>query len=295
MMSNYNLITALITPFNKENKIDIPSLFELIDVQLQNNINEFILFGTTGEGSTISLKEKIKTIKSLRKKYKSKIKLIVGISEASTKKCIENVEVLSKYKIDAFLVLTPHYLKTNEEGLYLHFISIANASLVPIYIYYIPKRTGQYMGIETINKLKNHSKIIGIKISASHKFLLECNKLKSYGFKIYSGDDLSLFESMKMKNDGMISVVSNLYPKTLKKVIKYIDENNENTATKLFEEFKDIFECLFEEPNPIPIKYLYSQIHNKELVYRLPLTNPSEVLIRKINSRYKEDKICELF
>ena len=93
----------------------------------------------------------------------------------------------------------------------------------------------------------------------------------------------------------MISVVSNLYPKTLKKVIKYIDENNENTAIKLFEEFKDIFECLFEEPNPIPIKYLYSQIHNKELVYRLPLTNPSEVLIRKINSRYKEDKICELF
>ena len=71
MMSNYNLITALITPFNKENKIDIPSLFELIDVQLQNNINEFILFGTTGEGSTISLKEKIKTIKFLRKKYKS--------------------------------------------------------------------------------------------------------------------------------------------------------------------------------------------------------------------------------
>lgn len=294
-MSNYNLITALITPFNNKNEIDIFSLYELIDNQLQNNINEFILFGTTGEGCSISLKEKIKTIKLLRKRYKSKIKLIIGISSTSTEKCIDDVKVLSKLTIDAALVLTPHYLKTNSEGLYLHFISIANVSLVPIYIYYIPKRTGQYMDIETIKKLKSHSKIIGIKISASHKFLLECNKLKSYDFKVYSGDDLSIFESVKMKNDGMISVISNMYPKTMNKLIEYIDIDKEKEALKLYQEFEDIFECLFEEPNPIPIKYLYSQINKKTLVYRLPLITPSEALINKINSYYKEDKICELY
>lgn len=294
-MKEYELITALITPFNKKNKIDFKSLYALIDEQIKHKIDTFILFGTTGEGATLSLKEKIKTISLIRNKYKSKIKLIIGISGLSTNECIKQAKILSKYKIDALLVLSPAYLKTNDEGIYLHFLSIANASLVPIYIYYIPKRTGQFISIDTIIKLKQHSNIFGIKVSSSHKFLLECNKIKSYNFKVYCGDDLALLESIKMENDGLISVASNMYPKTMKKIIDYsIQEENEK-AQRIYTDFKDIFENLFEEPNPIPIKYLLSLKYKMELRYRLPLINPSESLICKMNLNYKEDEICELY
>ena len=168
--NSFELITALITPF-KNYKIDYLSLKKIITYQLENNISSFVLFGTTGEGHLISLKEKIKIIKKIRHDFPS-IYLIIGVSELKEDILVNEIKLLSKLKIDALLVLTPYYLKTNSKGLINYYSLISSNSKVPIYIYNVPKRTGQILGSEELMILKNFNNIIGIKDASTNKFLI---------------------------------------------------------------------------------------------------------------------------
>ena len=286
--NSFELITALITPF-KNNKIDYLSLKKIITYQLENNISSFVLFGTTGEGHLISLKEKIKIIKKIRHDFPS-IYLIIGVSELKEDILVNEIKLLSKLKIDALLVLTPYYLKTNSKGLINYYSLICSNSKVPIYIYNVPKRTGQILGSEELMILKNFNNIIGIKDASTNKFFRKCLEYKNLNFQVYSGEDLSLIETLDNEGNGLISVISNAYPKVINKIINLYFDNKKDLAIDLFNKYKKLFSLLFEEPNPIPIKYLMSKIGFSTLSYRFPMYYPSEQLIKKIDESYLGDE-----
>lgn len=288
-MSNFELITALITPFLENGKVDYKALKRIISNQLLNEIDTFVLFGTTGEGSTILLSEKIKIIKKLKRDFHD-IHLIVGVS-ANTLTATEEAKKISKLKVDALLVLTPYYLKTNEKGIIAHYSFISENSSVPIYIYYVPKRTGQIFSASLIDVLKKIHNVKGIKdASNSQKFFNQCLEYQELNFQVYSGDDLFLMEALESSCNGLISVVSNAYPKIMKRIIDlyFIDKEK---SIELFNYHKSYFELLFLEPNPIPIKYLMSKFGFSTLNYHLPLYYPNDGLRKKLDDKFIGDEL----
>lgn len=289
MFNTFEIITALITPF-KNNKIDYSSLKKIISYQIENNIYSFVLFGTTGEGHLISLKEKIKIIKKVKRDFPN-IYLIIAISEVNTIRAMNEAKFLSKLNIEALLVLTPFYIKTNDKGLIAHFSCISENSKVPIYIYNIPSRTGQLLSIETIKKLKKLRNIIGIKDCSNDKLFNQCVEIKELNFQVYSGEDLSLMKVLESNADGIISVISNAYPKVINQIVSLFSNKKKEQAYQLFNKYKKSFELLFNEPNPIPIKYLMSKLGFSTLSYRLPLYYPNEYLIKLIDENFIGDEI----
>lgn len=289
MFNTFEIITALITPF-KNNKIDYSSLKKIISYQIENNIYSFVLFGTTGEGHLISLKEKIKIIKKVKRDFPN-IYLIIAISEVNTIRAVNEAKFLSKLNIEALLVLTPFYIKTNDKGLIAHFSCISENSKVPIYIYNIPSRTGQLLSIETIKKLKKLRNIIGIKDCSNDKLFNQCIEIKELNFQVYSGEDLSLMKVLESNADGIISVITNAYPKVINQIVSLFSNKKKEQAYQLFNKYKKSFELLFNEPNPIPIKYLMSKLGFSTLSYRLPLYYPNEYLIKLIDENFIGDEI----
>lgn len=289
-MREYEIITALITPFKANGKIDIDSLINLIDYQVKCGITSFVIFGTTGEGNTIKIKQKITAIKKIRKTFKNSIYLMCGISHSDTQSSIEDIKILSKHDVDSFLVLSPNYLKTNDEGIIKHFSSIADASKKLIYIYYVPKRTGQIINPNIYQILRQHPMIQGVKVATdSRKYFEKTLHYQNANFQIYSGEDLMFLDSIDMNSNGIISVASNAFPHLYKEIVNLYLTKKEDLARKLFNEYQSLIEALFLEPNPIPIKYYLSLNKKMELHYHLPLTNPSKEIMSLIKERYKTD------
>ena len=269
---SFEVITALITPFFKSGKVNYKGLCSLIDYQLKNGIDTFVIFGTTGEGATISNKEKYRIIKRLNNDYGLLINLIVGVSQIDTLLAIEEVKYLSKLKI---------------QGVINHFLKIAESTSCLIYLYYIPKRTGQSFSPDIINVLKQQTNIRGIKdASNSKKYFEHLLTFQNLNFQIYSGEDASLMEIIK-NADGLVSVISNAYPKTIKDIVRLYESNYLDEAQCLFDKISKMIELLFLEPNPIPIKYLMSRILFLTNNYHLPLYYPSEELKQMIDEEMR--------
>lgn len=290
-MKKFEIITALITPFKFNGQIDYVLLKKLINFQIKNGIDSFVVFGTTGEGSLIPFQERIITLRKIIKDF-PKIHLYVGISGIDTTNMSKEAKVFSKEKIEGLLVLTPMYLKTNDLGLIAHFQQISEVSRVPLILYTVPKRTGQNLALPTLNILKQIDNIKGIKDATdSEKYLKECLTYQEKNFLVYLGNDLMILEGLKNHCDGIISVCSNAYPKVINKIVKLFCDGFVDEAEVLFKKYKDYFALLFEEPNPIPIKYLMYHLNYSTKFYHLPLYYPSDDLINKLKSKFIGDEI----
>ena len=285
-MKEFKLITALITPLIQQNKIDYLSLKKIIDNQLLNNVDTFVIFGTTGEGSLISLKEKKRIIIKLLQEYK--IHLIVGISNISTYDSCREIKYFSSLNIEGFLVLTPTYIKTNQIGLYNHYSKISKYTTKDIYIYDIKARTGQELTLTTISNLQKIQNIKGIKCACENEKIENIIKLKTR-FKILLGDDLLLLKGLENQVDGLVSVCANAYPKTINKIISLYQENKIDESKKLFNKYYNYFSLLFNEPNPIPIKFLMHKLNYSTIFYSRPLYYPSKEIKKLIQEKYIEE------
>ena len=267
---------ALITPFKEDGKVNYNKLIELIEFQISNGIDGIVLLGTTGETPSLTENEQLKIIKLGISIINKRVKLIIGVSAPSTDKLIKKVNRISKFKIDYLLVLSPYYLKTNNDGVIKHFEEVANHSKKPIIIYHVPSRTGQEINIECIKILSKHPNIIGIK-EASGK-LDYIKKLRRYldeNFVLLSGNDDLMVETMRNGGSGVISVLANSHPKTVSKIIELCIDNNYEEAQDLLSKYLDFIKLLFIEPNPIPIKEVMNYLGHEVGEYRLPLTKMS--------------------
>lgn len=270
-------IVALITPFKENSKVNYKKLIELIELQISNGVEGIVLLGTTGEAPLLTEKEQINIVKLGISVIKKRVKLIVGCSDINTIKVIKKAQKLSKLNIDYLLVLTPFYLKTNNEGIIQHFLEISKASKKPLIIYNVPSRTGQTLDIQCIKILSKYPNIQGIKeASGSLEFLKSIKKYINDDFFLLGGNDELMVKVMENGGSGIISVLSNSHPKVVSKIMKLCFENKYVEANQEHNKYLDFIKLLFIEPNPIPIKEVMNYLGYEVGNYRLPLTNISK-------------------
>ncbi len=251
-----NVITACITPFDQNLKIDFKEFKKLISY-LENYTDSILIFGTTGESPTLNLEEKIEISKFV--KENTNLPVIANISSNNYEKALKKMEKLNKFDLDGYLITTPYYNKPPQDSLYDYFYNLSLNTDKPIMIYNIPSRTGIDLLPDTIVELAKIDNIIALKQSHSDiskvieiKAKLIKNKLDNKFF-IYSGDDILTLPLLSLGAYGVVSVASHLIGKELKQMIKEFN-NNPSLSYQIYYKYYDLFNVLFITTNPIPVK-----------------------------------------
>ena len=275
--------TALITPFTKDGKIDYDSLGQLIEHQVSGGTDYLVILGTTSEVPTLTHKEQDEIIAYVVKQVAGRMPLVLGIGGNSTVAVVERIEELKDTLVAHFagiLSVTPYYNRPQQEGLYLHFSAVAEASPVPVILYNVPKRTGVNLLPETTRRIydAHPGKIMGIKEACnSVEQFTETVNIANGDFAVISGDDDLAYEMMKAGGDGLISVASNAWPKEMKKIVQDKDAMMQSKMGHRIH-------LLFVEGNPSGIKTVLSEMGMIENVLRLPMvpcTANTQMVIRR--------------
>ena len=278
--------TALITPF-RDGKIDYGALSLLIDRQIYAGIDALIVGGTTGEAATLDDAERYELYNFTRDYTKGRCKLIFGTGTNDTKKAIRHTEMAEKIGCDGALAVTPYYNKGTREGIALHYEAISDAVALPIILYNVPSRTGVSLDIDTVERLAERENIVAIKEASDSQDRLAALSCIS-GMGLYAGNDSALFTVLSLGGLGVISVVSNLYPRETIEICKQYFANNTNEALKMQKRLLPVINSLFLETNPAPIKYALSQLGLCTGQMRLPMWLVTEGTKRRIESAIKE-------
>ena len=275
--------TALITPFTTDGKIDYDSLGQLIEHQVAGGTDYLVILGTTSEVPTITHKEQDEIITYVVKQVAGRMPLVLGIGGNSTAAVVERIEELKEQLVAHFaaiLSVTPYYNRPQQEGLYLHFSAVAEASPVPVILYNVPKRTGVNLLPETTRRIydAHPEKIMGIKEACnSVEQFTETVEIAKGDFAVISGDDDLAYEMMKAGGDGLISVASNAWPKEMKQIVQ---EKDAMMQSKMGHRIH----LLFVEGNPSGIKTVLAEMGMIKNVLRLPMvpcTENTQMVIRR--------------
>lgn len=267
--------TAIATPFD-ENGVNFKVFGDLIEHQISEGVDSIIVCGTTGEASTMTDKERKDTIKFVVDKVKKRIPVIAGTGSNNTMAAIEMTKYAESIGVDGALVVTPYYNKTTQKGLIEHYKAIASSTSLPIIVYSVPSRTGVNVLPETCLELSKIENIVAIKeASGNISQVAKIASLCGENLNIYSGNDDQIIPVLSVGGIGVISVLSNLYPKyTHEMVYNYFYGNTEEAKRKQLA-CLDLVDNLFSEVNPIPVKAALNMIGYNFGVPRLPLTEMS--------------------
>lgn len=275
--------TALVTPFTNDG-INFEELRKLIEFQILEGIDSLIICGTTGESSTMSLEEKKAVIEFSVKIANGRVPIIAGTGGNNTADVINLSKYAESVGADGLLLVTPYYNKTTQKGLIAHFSEIAKNVSIPIILYNVPSRTGINIEPETCLELSKISNIVGIKEASGN--ISQVSKIANLckdNLTIYSGNDDQIMPILSLGGLGVISVLSNIYPKYVHNlVMDYLTGNwQKATASQIYA--IPLINALFSEVNPIPIKYAVNKIGFNCGVPRLPLIELSDKNKEKID------------
>lgn len=269
--------TALITPFNSNDEVDWPALKNIIERQIDSQIEGVVPCGTTGESPSLKHKEHHMVVaRSIEwaKQKKSDCTVIAGTGSNCTREAVELTVQAAKDGADYALVVNPYYNKPTQQGLLEHFTRIADSSSIPVILYNIPGRTSVSLSIETIVKLAVHPNIVAVKeatgdIGFMSKIIAATADMD---FVLLSGDDNLLLPILAIGGKGIISVASNLYPFQTSEITRRFFNQGIDSAREQFYKMLPLFNAMFLETNPIPVKYGASALKLCENVLRLPMT-----------------------
>jgi len=275
MKSQYSfkgVTSALPTPF-LDKKIDFDSLTKMIEFQLKNGINGFVVNGTTAESPTLSWSEVEKIYQTVRNISGQKVPIIIGTGSNSTEESIEKTKKATDLGADGVLVVVPYYNKPPQRGLQAHFKAVAESTKVPVILYNVPGRTITAMSSETIISLSEITNIVAIKEASGDLAFDE--KLRAQlpkDFVLLSGDDPTYVPFLKLGGDGLISVMSNMITAECSRSSKWGSEKNWPEAEEDFARYKNLISLMYVEANPIPLKWMmYKMGLFKSPEMRLPL------------------------
>ena len=278
---------ALVTPMSPGGGIDFHALEALIDWHVESGTNGIVSVGTTGESATVSVAEHIEIIEKTIYLVDGRVPVIAGTGGNSTQEAIELTQTASKLGADYALIVTPYYNKPNQEGLFKHFIKIADSVDIPQILYNVPSRTACDLRPETVSRLANHQNIVGIKEALdSPERLAELVRisqaiLDQKNFSILSGDDPSFNSFMAHGGDGVISVAANIIPKHISQICSLNLSKQYDDAKELDAIFKKLYELLFIESNPMPVKWMLYKMGRIQSGIRLPLVPFNEIFHEK--------------
>ena len=275
------MATAIVTPMTKTD-IDYEALGRFIEFQIENGINAIVVMGTTGENATIEPEDQKKVIAFTVEKVAKRVPVIAGTGTNNTEHVLHNTKAACEVGADAILVVTPYYNKATQNGLYQHFMTVADVSTVPVILYNVPGRTGCNLLPKTVARLAEHERIVAIKEATGNMAqMVELVHLCGDKIDIYSGEDALTVPMMAMGGAGTISVLSNVAPKESVAMTDACLAGDFAAAAKMQADLLPLINALFSEVNPIPAKAGVSAMGFGEENLRLPLT-PREDATRAV-------------
>jgi 4-hydroxy-tetrahydrodipicolinate synthase len=270
-------IVAIVTPF-QNGKVDEKKLRELLEFQIESGTNGIVPCGTTGESPTLSHDEHDRVVEICIETVDKRIPVIAGTGSNSTAEAIRLTQQAAKAGADGALVVTPYYNKPMQEGLYLHFKAVAESVNIPIILYNIASRTARNIETETVARLARDCKnIVGVKeASGSLDQIRAVKKMCPKEFLLFSGDDLLTLPVLEMRGVGVISVLANILPEEVLKLIRLFNDGDREGAKAQHAKLEPLIKALFIETNPIPIKEAMGLMGLCSSEVRLPLSAMSE-------------------
>lgn len=282
---------ALVTPFTDNQEVDFKALKKLLDHTAQGGVDYYVVLGTTGEPATLENREKKDILQFIKNNNSNNLPIVYGAGGNNTKQVIDVLKEADLKGVDAILSVSPYYNKPSQEGIYQHFVAIADASPVPVILYNVPGRTASNVTAETTLRLAEHPNIAGIKEASGN--LEQCMRIardKPRDFLLISGDDMMTVALYALGAAGVISVLANAYPILFRRMKEYVLSGDYAGASGEIFKLLDLNPLMYEEGNPVGLKAVLKEMGLCSGVARLPLTQASDSLSSRIVSRLIKNK-----
>ena len=284
--------TALVTPFTKNREVDESALKDLVEFQISEGISGLVPVGTTGESPTLDSDEHIRVIEVVVEQTDGRVPVIAGTGSNSTKEAIEYTRLAAEIGANASLQVAPYYNKPTSEGFYSHFAAVAEAVDIPLVIYNIASRTGKNIDNETMLRIATIPTVFAVKeASGDMQQVTDLIARKPDSLDILSGDDNLTLPIIALGGKGVISVASNLIPKEMETLAQTAVVGNMEKAREIHYRLLPLFQAIFFETNPIPIKAALADAGKIEEIYRLPMCPMSKHLRKALIEVIKKTKL----
>jgi 4-hydroxy-tetrahydrodipicolinate synthase len=286
MLKLQGAMTAMVTPF-RDGEVDESRLREQIEFQITSGIDGLVPVGTTGESPTLDFPEHERVIQITTTVANRRVPVVAGVGGNATTEALELHGFAKKVGCDAGLSVNPYYNKPSQEGLYRHFMTLADKVDLPIVLYNIPGRTGINMTPQTVARLAKHPNVIAIKEATGS--LDQASEIMSLcDLPILSGDDSLTLPLMSIGGVGVISVASNLIPQQIKKMVKLAQDGNFRDAAGIHRRYFPLIKTLFLDGNPAGIKHAMKAAKMDTGEMRLPLWEASEATRKAIEEQLRD-------
>jgi 4-hydroxy-tetrahydrodipicolinate synthase len=276
-------IVALVTPF-RDGRVDRDALVELVDYHIDSGTHGIVPCGTTGESATLSHEEHDLVVSTVVERAKGKIPVLAGTGSNNTTESIRMTRFAQEVGADAALIISPYYNKPTQAGLVAHFEAIAQATDIPLVLYNVPPRTSSNMLPATVIECAKLPRVVAIK-EASGSIDQSVEILRGSDLAVLSGDDSLTLPLMAVGAKGVISVAANVAPKLTAQMVEHALRGDFESARQLHLRLYPLFDALFIESNPIPVKRvleLQGRIQPEIRLPLLPLTEASQAVLSKV-------------
>ena len=269
-------ITAMITPFDTKGEVDYGKLKAIVEEQVAAGVEGICAVGTTGESPTLSHEEHHKVIEKTIEFANGKVTIVAGTGANSTSEAISLTKaVIDAGGADASLQVTPYYNKPNAEGLYRHFMTVADLGL-PVILYNVPGRAGREIPLDVVARLASHPNIVAIKEAAGSVDRVSAIKNMLPDFTVLSGDDSLAVPMISVGAEGVISVASNVIPKEMGDMVRFAMAGDYVKAREYHNKYYKLFRDLFIDVNPVMVKEALALMGKIDRVFRLPLCETTD-------------------
>ncbi|MCD6600012.1 MAG: 4-hydroxy-tetrahydrodipicolinate synthase [Dehalococcoidia bacterium] len=286
------LLTAMVTPFDSEGKVDYQQAKNLAKALLNSGSDGLIISGTTGESPTLSHEEKLHLFSEVKSAIANRGILVAGTSNYNTKETQELTKEAEKIGVDACLLVVPYYNRPTQQGLFEHFSAIAQATTLPCILYNVPSRTVANLDSATVIKLSHIDNIVGVKeASGNFRQVAEIIQGTSNDFLVYSGNDGDTLFILALGGYGVISVASHLVGIQIKNMIEKFLVGETQEAASIHRHLLPLIDALFIIPNPMPVKYALNYLGFPAGRFRLPLIEPDKKSTEFIRTTLKDYEI----
>ncbi len=279
---------AIVTPFNSDSTIDFNALTQIVNHIIEGGCEYIVVLGTTGESVTLSSEEKKLVMRCVVEVTKNRVALMLGMGGNNTQELVSQLKSTDFTGFSAVLSVSPYYNKPNQEGIYKHYVSVAEASPLPVLLYNVPGRTGANIAAETTLRLAAHKNIFGIKEASGN--LDQCMDIlnqKPSDFMVISGDDALTLPFIALGMNGVISVVANAYPQIYSAMTRHALEGDFKSARVLHYKLLQTIKNMFADGSPGGVKAYLNLMNLGEEKVREPLENVGEQTKAKIIKDYK--------
>jgi len=279
------VIPAMVTPFKEDFSVDYEGISKNLDY-LEKHVNALVPAGTTGEAATLSYEEHIEVVRYVAET--SKLPVIGGAGSNSTREALYLAKEVERAGADAAMLVTPYYNKPNQEGLYQHYKTVASEVSIPIIVYNVPSRTGINTTPELVRRLAEIDNIVAIKeASGNLKQISEIIRTTPDDFALLSGDDFLTLPILCLGGTGVISVAANVAPHLMKEMYEAFKKGDMKKAVEMHHKLTPLFDVLFIDTNPIPVKKALELMGLAAGKPRLPLVELSAEKTEKVRQVLK--------